>query len=160
MRGYPSGVQDHCPAAGEECLQLSLDIERVLGIAVRQPVRAVFRFSPRSPLVVCADLRVVDGPRALWHIGRDLLRDGLRRRSGTGDVQAWPSPPLPGRGQRTVRLQLASRDMAALFELPAQPLAGWLRHTYEQVPAGRELSGVDWAATAAGLLGAPGHTPV
>ncbi|MFD0391915.1 hypothetical protein ACFQ3Z_00890 [Streptomyces nogalater] len=45
--------------------------------------------------------------------------------------------------------------MAALFELPIPPLAAWLEHTYSLVPAGEELTGVDWDATAADLLRGP-----
>ncbi|MFJ4622351.1 SsgA family sporulation/cell division regulator [Streptomyces sp. NPDC088812] len=130
-------------------LALSLDIERVLEVSVRQAVRAEFRFSPRSPLVVCVDLLVEGGPRVRWRIGRDLLQQGLYSVSGLGDIRMWPSRP----GERaTSWLQLCSGDMAALFELPVEPLAAWLERTYELVPAGQELAGIDWDVATAGLL--------
>jgi hypothetical protein len=69
--------------------------------------------------------------------------------SGLGDVRMWPSSLEEG---ATARLQLASGDMAALFELPIPPLAAWLEHTYSLVPAGQELAGVDWNVTTAKLL--------
>ncbi|WP_406435327.1 SsgA family sporulation/cell division regulator [Streptomyces sp. NBC_01589] len=33
------------------------------------------------------------GPRVLWRIGRDLLKQGLYSMSGLSDVQIWPSNP-------------------------------------------------------------------
>ncbi|WP_190136592.1 SsgA family sporulation/cell division regulator [Streptomyces longispororuber] len=132
--------------------RLTLDIERVLGATQRQAISAEFRFDPGSPLVVCARFGIEGGPRVLWRIGRDLLRQGLSSGSGHGDVRIRPT----GREDRaTAWLLLASGDMAAVFELPVPPLAEWLEHTYALVPAGHELHGVDWDATAADLLDGP-----
>ncbi|MFD5597760.1 SsgA family sporulation/cell division regulator [Streptomyces griseorubiginosus] len=131
------------------CPELVLDIERVLDVAARQTIRATFGFDPAAPLVVSLLLVVEGGPRVLWRIGRDLMQQGLRSASGLGDVQMWPACPDEG---GTAWLQLASRDMAALFELPVPPLEEWLEHTYELVPAGREPAMIDWTATRANLL--------
>ncbi|WP_030684632.1 SsgA family sporulation/cell division regulator [Streptomyces sp. NRRL B-1347] len=151
MSGHPPGVPA-CRTARPGLPQLTLDVERVLGVRDRRRVRAAFDFAPEAPLTVCAEFGVEGGPRVVWRIGRDLLRQGLRTRSGTGDVQIWPSRE---ENRATAWLQLASGDMAALFELPAPPLAEWLEHTYQLVPAGQELSEVDWAATTAELLTGP-----
>jgi hypothetical protein len=132
--------------------QLTLDVERVLDVSARQAIRAEFQFDPEAPLIVCVEFGIEGGPRVLWRIGRDLLRQGLHSMSGLGDVQIWPSN-LEDRA--TAWLQLTSGDMAALFELPVPPLTEWLEHTYELVPAGHELSGVDWDVTAADLLHGP-----
>ncbi|CCK24632.1 hypothetical protein BN159_0253 [Streptomyces davaonensis JCM 4913] len=132
---------------------LTLDIERVLDVSTRQAVRAEFRFSAASPLIVSVELVVEGGPRVVWRIGRDLLQQGLHSMGGLGDVRMWPSH-LEERS--TAWLQLASGDMAALFELPVPPLAEWLEHTYRLVPAGDELAGVDWDAAGAELLPAHG----
>ncbi len=129
--------------------ELILDIERVLDVAARQTIRAEFRFDPAAPLVVSVELVVEGGPRVLWRIGRDLLQQGLYSVSGLGDVQMWPAQ---AEDPATAWLQLASRDMAALFELPVPPLEEWLRYTYELVPAGRELAEIDWEAATADLL--------
>ncbi|QNP75459.1 SsgA family sporulation/cell division regulator [Streptomyces roseirectus] len=133
-------------------LQLVLDIERVLDVSARQAIRAEFRFDPRSPLIVCVELRAEGGPCVQWRIGRDLLHQGLYSMSGLGDVQLWPSP---FHDRSTARLQLASGDMAALFEVPIPPLAEWLERTCQLVPSGAELADVDWEVTTAGLLGDP-----
>ncbi|MFB7506479.1 MULTISPECIES: SsgA family sporulation/cell division regulator [Streptomyces] len=132
--------------------ELILDIERVLDVSARQPIRAEFRFDPESPLIVCVEFLIKGGPRVMWRIGRDLLRQGLYSVSGFSDVRIWPSHP---EDRATVLLQLASRDMAALFELPVPPLAEWLAYTYELVPAGQELSEIDWDVATAALLQGP-----
>ncbi|MFE6888477.1 SsgA family sporulation/cell division regulator [Streptomyces sp. NPDC057694] len=151
MSGYEPGVRTG-RRAPDGRPRLTLDIERVLGVRARQAIRAEFRFDPASPLVVSVEFVAEGGPRVLWRIGRDLLQEGLYGVSGLGDVKVWPSGPQAG---STARLQLASGDMAALFELPVPPLAAWLAHTYELVPAGQELAGVDWDVTAADLLHGP-----
>ncbi|MEV7074765.1 SsgA family sporulation/cell division regulator [Streptomyces sp. NPDC091972] len=147
MSSNQPGVQSRPPSYA--CPELVLDVERVLDVAARQTIRAEFRFDPETPLAVSMVLVVEGGPRVLWRIGRDLLRQGLRSASGLGDVQMWPARSVGG---GTAWLQLASRDMAALFELPVPPLEEWLEHTYELVPAGRELAEVDWDAATADLL--------
>ncbi|WAZ26841.1 SsgA family sporulation/cell division regulator [Streptomyces cinnabarinus] len=134
-------------------LDLTLDIERVLGVCARQPVRAEFRFTPESPLIVSVELLVEGGPRVLWRIGRDLLQQGLYSMSGLGDIRMWPSHLEEG---ATAWLQLAASDMAALFELPVPPLAQWLERTYHLVPAEQELACVDWDVATADLLPAQG----
>lgn len=132
--------------------ELVLDIERVLDLTTRQAVRAEFRFDPDVPWVVSVELAVEGGPRVLWRIGRDLLHHGLRSVSGHGAVRIRPSYSAD---RPTARLQLTSRDTAALFELPVPPLARWLADTYELVPADAELGGVDWDAATADLFQEP-----
>ncbi|MFD0412283.1 SsgA family sporulation/cell division regulator [Streptomyces sp. NPDC127108] len=149
MSGNHPGVQAS-RTASYGSPELTLDIERVLGVAARQAVEAEFRFDPESPLIICVELLLEGGSRVLWRIGRDLLQQGLYSVSGLGDVQIWPTHPE--RERATAWLQLTSGDMAALFELPVPPLAEWLAYTYELVPAGRELCGTDWESATADLL--------
>ncbi|MYT71764.1 MULTISPECIES: SsgA family sporulation/cell division regulator [unclassified Streptomyces] len=153
MSGNHPGVQAPRTAPCDSSPHLVLDIERVLDVSARQAVRAEFRFDPGSPLVVHVELLIEDGPCVLWRIGRDLLHQGLYSVSGLGDVRIWSTRPEGD--PATARLQLASGDMAALFELPVPPLAEWLEHTYELVPAGQELSAVDWDVATADLLQDP-----
>ncbi|MER5949483.1 SsgA family sporulation/cell division regulator [Streptomyces sp. NPDC001904] len=151
MSGHAPGAPTGRSVPGRRP-RLTLDIERVLGVRARQAIRAEFLFDPAAPLVVSVEFVAEGGPRVLWRIGRDLLQEGLYSMSGLGDVRVWPAA-----GQRgaTARMQLASGDTAALFELPVPPLAAWLTHTYELVPAGEELADVDWDVTAADLLHGP-----
>ncbi|MET9879022.1 SsgA family sporulation/cell division regulator [Actinacidiphila glaucinigra] len=141
--------------ASRTCTALSMDIERVLGVSARQTIRARFRFDPQSPWIVSVSFRVEGGPQVLWRIGRDLLQQGLYSMSGLGDVRIWPSHPEE---RETARLQLTSGDMAALFELPVAPLATWLEHTYEVVPAGHDLAGLDWVHGVDLLRSAEAHS--
>ncbi|GGJ40066.1 SsgA family sporulation/cell division regulator [Streptomyces brasiliensis] len=129
-----------------------MDIERVLDVSARQTIRTEFRFDSEAPLVVSMEFVIEGGPRVLWRIGRDLLHQGLYSVSGLGDVQIRPSSL---EDQATAWLQLASGNMAALFELPVPPLAKWLEYTYELVPDGHELAGIDWDAATADLLQSP-----
>ncbi|MFI7386620.1 SsgA family sporulation/cell division regulator [Streptomyces sp. NPDC049813] len=149
MSGNHPGLHAPRPAPPERSPELVLDIARVLGVAARQAVRAEFRFDAAAPLTVRVGLSVEGGPHVAWRIGRDLLRQGLYSASGLGDVQIWPV--YAAREAAVARLQLASGDMAALFELPVPPLARWLEHTYALVPAGRELAAVDWDVATAEL---------
>ncbi|MGW1468226.1 SsgA family sporulation/cell division regulator [Streptomyces sp. NPDC002308] len=151
MSGKRAGVQARRTASHHR-RELTLDIERVLDVSARQAIRADFRFDPESPLVVSVELLVEGGPRVLWRIGRDLLQQGLHSMSGLGDIRIWPSSPG---GRETAWLQLTSGDMAALFELPAPPLANWLRSTYDMVPAGHELFDIDWDTATVDMLTAP-----
>lgn len=147
MSSNQPGVQAHLASHARP--ELILDIERVLDVAARQSIRAEFRFDPGAPLVVSVDLLVEGGPRVLWRIGRDLLQQGLYSVSGLGDVQMWPAY---ADDRATAWLRLASRDMAALFELPVPPLEEWLEYTYELVPAGRELAEIDWGVATTDLV--------
>ncbi|MEU9044935.1 MULTISPECIES: SsgA family sporulation/cell division regulator [unclassified Kitasatospora] len=164
MSGHRPGARANRTTPGVP--DLTLDIERVLGLSARQAVRAGFRYDPEHPLVVSVELRVDGGPCVRWRIGRDLLRRGLSARSGLGDVQVRPSERADGTegaegtegadgtDRATAWLRLVSADTAALFELPVAPLAKWLAHTYEAVPAGHELAAVDWDTITTGLLDA------
>ncbi|WP_338704176.1 SsgA family sporulation/cell division regulator (plasmid) [Streptomyces sp. Q6] len=151
MSGNPSDRQT-CRAVSHGRSELVLDIERVLNLTTRQPVRAAFRFAPDTPWVVSVELAIKGGPCVQWRISRALLHQGLYSVSGLGDVQLWPSYPADG---ATARLRLTSRDTAALFELPVPPLAEWLAETYEVVPAEAELSKIDWDAATVDLLQEP-----
>ncbi|SEE57978.1 SsgA family sporulation/cell division regulator [Streptomyces sp. TLI_105] len=148
MSGERSGVQARRSTV-DSPLQLTLNIERVLTLAIRQAVRADFRFDPDSPWAVSVRLVVEDGPSVEWRIGRDLLQQGLYSMSGLGSIQMWPSG---AEEQSTAWLRLTSGSMAALFELPVPPLADWLESTYELVPVGAELTEIDWTTASAALL--------
>ncbi|MGW3498644.1 SsgA family sporulation/cell division regulator [Streptomyces sp. NPDC001020] len=150
MSGNQTDVQAR--RAAPHARELVLDIERVLDVSARQAIKAKFRFDPEAPLIVCVEFLIEGGPSVLWRIGRDLLQQGLHSMSGLGDVQMWP----PRLEERAIAwLQLTSGGMAALFELPVAPLAEWLEHTYELVPAGQELAGIDWDIATADLLKGP-----
>ncbi|MEU3252245.1 SsgA family sporulation/cell division regulator [Streptomyces sp. NPDC006997] len=127
---------------------LSLRINRVVWHTLRVPLAADFRYDPGIPLTVSVTFRPPEGPRVTWRIGRDLLLDGLMEATGDGDVRIWP---LRGRSRWKVCLRLRSRGAQALFEADLGALETWLRGTYDVVPYGTELAGVDWDALVAEL---------
>jgi hypothetical protein len=128
---------------------LSLEIHQMLGMFEWQTIRADFAYDPDAPLVVGVTFFDQGGRRVTWSIGRDLLQQGLHSMSGIGDIQVWPSLLAE---QATAWLQLFPGDVAALFELPVAPLATWLEHTYQVVPAGTEMNRLSLDDFVAGLL--------
>ncbi|MEV0850188.1 SsgA family sporulation/cell division regulator [Streptomyces sp. NPDC049954] len=153
MSGNRPGVRAG-RAAPRELARLSLDIHRTRDSCARQAVRAELRFDAGAPLAVTVAFLVDGAPRVTWLVGRDLLRQGLFSASGLGDVQMWPATRADDE-RATAWLRLKAHDTTALFELPVPPLANWLAHTYELVPAGEEMDGVDWDAVTTDLLAAP-----
>lgn len=156
MSGNRPGVRAG-RASPRDLPPLSLDIHRMLDTFARQAVRAEFRFDAGAPLSVTVAFLVDGAPRVTWLVGRDLLHQGLFSMSGLGDVQVWPTAG-PDAERATAWLRLDSYDTTAVFELPVPPLASWLGHTYELVPAGEEMDGTDWDAVTTDLLSAP-ETP-
>ncbi|WP_399895969.1 SsgA family sporulation/cell division regulator [Streptomyces sp. BBFR51] len=155
MSGNRPGVRAHL-ATPQELPLLSLDIHCMLDAFARHTMKAEFRFDTRAPLVVSLTFLVEGAPCITWSVGRDLLYQGLFWMSGLGDVQVWPAH-LDERA--TAWLQLDSYDVTALFELPVPPLTEWLEHSYELVPAGTEVEGLDWDEVIAGLLRTPKAPP-
>lgn len=71
-----------------------------------------------------------------WLLGRELLRSGLDRPSGEGDVRIWPSHSAAD----VLFLHLQAPSGEALFELSRGTVAAFLRHTDAMVPPGTEGS--------------------
>ena len=71
-----------------------------------------------------------------WLLGRELLRTGLHRPAGDGDVRLWP-----GRGTGDgLYLHLRAPSGEALFEVSRASVAAFLRGTEALVPWGEESS--------------------
>lgn len=88
----------------------------------------------------------LDGTEAVWAFSRELLDSGTREPSGEGDVQVWPCGP-----SLTV-IELHSREGVAVLEFNTADLRGFLLHSYETVPAGREQQRLDLDSGLAALL--------
>ncbi|WP_399894427.1 SsgA family sporulation/cell division regulator [Streptomyces sp. BBFR51] len=149
MSGEHQGVRTPHPDSHVLPL-LCLDLNRVVGILEWADVRAEFQYDPDAPLVVTITFVLEDGPRITWHVGRDLLHEGLHTMSGMGDIQVWPEY---GAERASAWLQISSYGATALFELPVPPLAKWLACTYQLVPAGAETFRLGTDAFLAGVLG-------
>ncbi|MGP4086147.1 SsgA family sporulation/cell division regulator [Streptomyces sp. KR55] len=124
-----------------EIAPLSLRIFRIVWDSYRIPLRVEFRFDRGDPLVVSVTFHPEGGPPITWRIGRDLLHDGLLAPTGIGDVRVWPRI---SRGRPMLRLRLERCGMRVLFELDLHRVEDWLFETYDLVPPGEELTGLDW----------------
>jgi hypothetical protein len=84
-----------------------------------------FRFNTRTPV--------------RWLIGRDLLADGLMRLNGDGNIQIEPSPATD-----EVAIHVCTPASRAIIRLPWDPVAGFVRASYDRVARGAEYVDVDW----------------
>lgn len=100
-------------------------------------VTAHLHYTPQQPYAVRAAFHLPPGHEpVVWHLGRDLLRDGLFQRAGEGDVRIGPA----SRNSPDVRLCLHGDGGVALLTGPRRPLDNFLRRTAEAVPYGREAA--------------------
>ena len=71
-----------------------------------------------------------------WLLARDLLRAGLDRPAGEGDVRLWPSRTTGD----VLFLHLRAPSGEALFEVSRSAVAAFLRRTEHLVPVGQEAA--------------------
>jgi hypothetical protein len=90
-----------------------------------------------------------------WLLGRDLLRSGLDRPAGEGDVRIWPSQSAAD--VLFVHLQAPSGE--ALFEASRATVAAFLRQTDAIVPPGTETSALRLDSELQALLSNGGADP-
>lgn len=90
-----------------------------------------------------------------WLLSRDLLRAGLERPAGDGDVRLWPARA----SSDVLYLHLRAPSGEALFEVSRAPVAAFLRHTEALVPAGQESSRLGLDEELQALLSGGGADP-
>jgi hypothetical protein len=90
-----------------------------------------------------------------WLVGRDLLRVGLDRPAGDGDVRVWPASATAD----VLFLHLRAPSGEALFELSRATLSAFLRETEMLVPVGSEAAVLDLDDELATLLSNGGADP-
>src|SRR3954451_12018297 len=110
-------------------------------------VRITFGDTARGP-------EAADGG-VTWLVGRDLLRVGLARSAGDGDVRVWPASATAD----VLFLHLRAPSDEALFELSRATLAASLRQPEALVPSGCEAAVLDRAHELATLLSNGGAAP-
>lgn len=71
-----------------------------------------------------------------WLLGRELLRSGLDRPAGDGDVRIWPAHAAAD----VLFLLLRAPSGEALFELSRAAVTAFVRQTEAMVPAGTETA--------------------
>lgn len=121
---------------------LALEITHWLFSELDLSLQCDFSYDTQDPLAVTLVLDSEGVRPVTWILSRDLLADGMTARTGEGDVTIWPLLDLDGEPSFfCVRVGSAHK---AVFEIPAEPVAAWLARTYDMVPRGSELDGVDW----------------
>ncbi|TJZ56865.1 SsgA family sporulation/cell division regulator [Streptomyces piniterrae] len=88
----------------------------------------------------------LDGAEVVWTFGRDLLEDGLRAPSGTGDVRIWPCGP------EAVVVEFHTAEGMAMVQFGTQDLRDFLVRSYGVVARGGEGLHLDVDADLAALL--------
>ncbi|MFF3734005.1 SsgA family sporulation/cell division regulator [Streptomyces sp. NPDC002476] len=100
-------------------------------------VTAFLYYSRRDPYAVRMTFRLSTGDRpVVWNIGRDLLRDGLTRLAGEGDVQVGPDPTEP----HAIFIRLRVDGDSSILMAQRQPVVDFLQRSAEIVPYGREMA--------------------
>ncbi|MFF8918038.1 SsgA family sporulation/cell division regulator [Streptomyces sp. NPDC015032] len=120
-------VQEPVRASCEMKLHLPQSYDYILGTAS-------LHYSQQDPYAVRVTFRFSTGDDpVVWYIGRDLLRDGLVRLTGEGDVQISPDPE-----SAAISIRLKVDDGSAALTAQRRPVESFLRQTAEAVPYGRE----------------------
>lgn len=118
---------------------------------------ALFSYDARDPYAVSITFgrtRVGGKDPVTWRIGRELLRAGLDRATGDGDVRVGPA------GKSDVLfLHLRTQCGEALMELTRTALAAFLRGTELLVPFGAECAAFDVDEELVSLLSGGGADP-
>ncbi|MGW0299200.1 SsgA family sporulation/cell division regulator [Streptomyces anthocyanicus] len=123
--------------------RLTLEIARWLSPELALTLSCEFLYTQRDPFAVTLVLDTGGERPVRWVLSRDMLAEGLTARTGEGDVVLWPLYDLPDGEVSSFCLRLVSTH-TALFEIPVEPVARWLDHTYTVVPPGTEMDGADW----------------
>jgi hypothetical protein len=105
---------------------------RVVGPDDWTAIPAYLSYNAADPFAVAADLA-----GARWQLAREMLRDGLHRPVGIGDVRLWPCPPA------AMFMHLRSPAGEALIELSYGQVAGFVSRTARLVPFGAEVMDLD-----------------
>ncbi len=94
------------------------------------PVLVDVEYAASDPVAVTIAFRT--DPIVTWMCTRALLRDGIQRRVGEGDIRIQPDSP------QSVLICLSSPAGGALFRTGAAALAEFLDATFSLVPAAAE----------------------
>jgi hypothetical protein len=72
--------------------------------ALMHPMRTRFIYRTSDPYAVEARFRAEESDETVWTFARELLRDGLERSAGQGDVSLWPDTAASGEKRLFIRL--------------------------------------------------------
>ncbi len=121
---------------------LALEITHWVISELDLPLNCEFSYDTRDPLAITLVFDTDAEDPVRWIFSRELLAEGMTAPAGEGDVVLWPE--LYQDGEPSAFCVQVGSVRTALFEIPIEPVAQWLAQTYDMVPQGTELDGVDW----------------
>ncbi|MYV46598.1 SsgA family sporulation/cell division regulator [Streptomyces sp. SID2888] len=124
----------------KSCVDHMLDMELMSPLGGRIVVPTQLLYRTQDPLAV--ELLFHNNIHGLtpWIFARDLLTEGTRTPSGSGDVRIWPTGSRP---TSLLHLLLSSPHGSAHLTAPLQAVERWLCRTYRLVPPGSESDALD-----------------
>jgi anti-anti-sigma regulatory factor len=110
-------------------------------------------YDAMDPYAVTATFLLDDDNKVKWVFARDLLSDGLHRKTGEGDVMVRPKT---GGTATEIELILSVPTGHAQVTLPAQTVAAFIEESHDLVPLGAESQYLHLDATIERLLSRDG----
>ncbi|MGV9652157.1 SsgA family sporulation/cell division regulator [Streptomyces sp. NPDC003554] len=117
-------------------LRMSFHGDERESLALTSSLHTRLTYRASDPYAVEARFRAGDEDETMWVFARDLLRNGLERRSGLGDVTVWPG--IGVQGDPRVFVRLSSPEGKALLSATKADLQAFLDATGNLVDYGAE----------------------
>jgi hypothetical protein len=140
-------------------LPMLFHLEQRESLTLTSSLHARLTYRVTDPYAVEACFRAGDQGETVWIFARDLLRDGLERRNGIGDVTVWPDAGKRGRARVFVRL--SSPEGSALLSAAYADVRAFLEAGSNLVAYGAEhshlLPALNALETTIGELARPGR---
>lgn len=111
-----------------------LDMRMVLDNGSTAPMPCTFDYVLSDPFAVSATFRSANASVS-WVFGRELLKAGLARAAGDGDIRLIPMRRSNG---DVLQFELTSPDGRAVIEGSHSQIANFLQMTYDLLPEGLE----------------------
>ncbi|MFI0506921.1 SsgA family sporulation/cell division regulator [Streptomyces albogriseolus] len=145
--------------------ELFAELRMLIHLDEREPpaptssLRTGLTYRVSDPYAVEARFRADDKDETVWVFARDLLRSGLERRSGLGDVVVWPGHGPEG--DKRVFMRISSPEGSALLSAADSDLRVFLGAASSLVAYGAEhphlVPALNALETAIGELARPGR---
>ncbi|MEW2179662.1 SsgA family sporulation/cell division regulator [Streptomyces sp. NPDC005406] len=119
------------------------------------PLPAELHYEITDPYAVRISLGASNGPLVTWVFARELLAQGLRCPTGTGDVVVIPKYC---HHSHTVRIVLRNSSGVALVEMGATEVAAFVQQSFDVVPAGAERDHLNLDDLITALVGRSGDS--
>jgi hypothetical protein len=140
-------------------LPMSFHFDERESLALTSSLHTRLTYRVSDPYAVEARFRADDLDETVWIFARDLLRNGLERNSGLGDVIVWPD--TGAQGERRIFVRLSSPEGTALLSAADADLRAFLEAASSLVAYGAEHSylvpALNALETTIGELARPGR---